>query len=308
MSAHHPRSAHRTRWAAVGAAVAVTLGAGSLGLVHATNPTDAVTFVAITPCRVFDTRTAFAIGPKTSPLGPNETHTVSTHGKNGECTGIPAGAVAISMNMTATDATAPTFLTVWAAGAAQPNSSNLNPVPGAPATPNAITTAVSATGQFEVYNLAGTVNVFADINGYYIKHNHDDRYYTKGQSDTALAEKADTADIYTKPEVDDLIAQDGPTAWGMARGDASLRVQSPNVVEVLHPGVGLYCVVFDPPLGNVLEAATISGAGSGPVMGENTNGQGGLDSCTGSATGGLELRIYNENGVLSDERFSFIVP
>ena len=196
----------RTRWAAIGAAVAVTLGGGGIGLVHATRPADAVTFVAITPCRVIDTRPAYAIGPKTSPLGAGETHTVSTHGKNGECTGIPSTAVAVSMNMTSTDATAPTFLTVWAADAPQPNSSNLNPIPGAPATPNAVTTGVSATGQFKIYNLAGTVNVLADINGYYVGHDHDDRYYTKAQTDAALAGKASASGVYTKGQTDSRIA------------------------------------------------------------------------------------------------------
>ena len=33
------------------------------------------------------------------------------------------------------------------------------------------------------YNLAGTVNVGADIVGYYVDHTHDDRYYTKAQAD-----------------------------------------------------------------------------------------------------------------------------
>ena len=182
----------RTRWAAIGAAVAVTLGAGGIGLVSATNPDDALTFVAITPCRVLDTRTEFNVGPKTSPMGPGETYTVKTHGSNGNCTGIPAGATAVSMNMTATDATAPTFLAVWAAGTDRPDASSLNPVPGSPPTPNAVTTELNGSGEFNIYNLQGSVNVFADINGYYVGHNHDDRYYTKAQSDARYLEAPPT--------------------------------------------------------------------------------------------------------------------
>ncbi|MBI5088415.1 MAG: hypothetical protein HZB15_06010, partial [Actinobacteria bacterium] len=45
------------------------------------------------------------------------------------------------------------------------------------------TTRLSAGGQFSVFNLAGTVDVIIDVNGYYVDHDHDDRYYTKQQSD-----------------------------------------------------------------------------------------------------------------------------
>jgi hypothetical protein len=97
----------------------------------------------------------------------------------------------------------------------------------------------------------------------------------------------------------------------MARADASLRQQSPNVVTVLHPAVGQYCVVFDPPINaGRLEAAVISGAGSGAITGENLNGQGGADACASAPNQeGLQLQIYDAaSGTLSDERFSFVVP
>ncbi|MDW3213749.1 MAG: hypothetical protein R8G01_07130 [Ilumatobacteraceae bacterium] len=167
----------------MGAAVAITLGAGGIGLVSATNPGDAVAFVPITPCRVMDTRTEFNVGPKTSPVGPGEVYTVNTTtGNTGDCSGIPTTATGVSLNVTALDATLPTFLTVWATGEPQPDASSLNPVPGAPPTPNAVTTGISA-GQFDLYNLQGNVQVIADINGYYTDHDHDDRYYTKNQVD-----------------------------------------------------------------------------------------------------------------------------
>jgi len=178
----------RTRWAALGAAVAVTLGAGGIGLAGATSPAEAVTFIPITPCRVIDTRPApDTVGAKSSPLGAGEIHTVETHGDNGDCTGIPNEATAVSLNVTAIGATQPTFLTIWAADATQPESSSLNPVPGAPPTPNAVTTELNGDGEFSIYNLQGNVDVLADINGYYVDHHHDDRYYTKAEIDGAAA-------------------------------------------------------------------------------------------------------------------------
>lgn len=279
----------RTRWAAFGAAIAVTIGGGAVGIARATiSSGERAAFVPITPCRLFDTRPSDQVGPRSAPLGPGDTHTQQVTGANGNCT-IPADATAVSMNVTVVQGTASSFLTLWPSDAPRPLASNLNWVPGSAPTPNKVDVKLSATGAVNVFNLDGTVHVLADVVGFYADHNHDDRYYEKSA-------------------VDAMIAEDGPIAWGMARADGSLRAQSPNVVEVLHPGTGLYCVVFDPPVtGSRLESAVISGSGSGPVMAEKTNGIGGYDSCT-DAPGGLELRIYNESGALSDERFGFVVP
>lgn len=123
------------------------------------------TFVPITPCRLIDTRPApDRVGP-IGALGTADTRTITAHGTNGNCT-IPVDAVGLSLNATAVGATAPTFITVWPEGAL-PTVSSLNPTPGAPPTPNAVNTDLSGTGTFDVYNLAGTVNLIIDVNGYY---------------------------------------------------------------------------------------------------------------------------------------------
>lgn len=168
----------RSRWAAVGAAVAVTLGAGGIGIVDATLSTgERTAFVPIAPCRLFDTRPApDTVGLKGTPLGPSETYTVAVRGNNGQCSGIPADAVGVSLNVTALNATNPTFVTVFAADATRPLASSLNPVPGAPPTPNAVVSDLSASGMVSLYNQNGHVDVFADVVGYYVDHNHDDRY------------------------------------------------------------------------------------------------------------------------------------
>ncbi len=124
-------------------------------------------FVAITPCRLFDTRPGGDnVGPRSTPLGPAERAVFSVHGSNGNCA-IPTGATAIAANVTATGATAPTFLTVYPSDDTQPTSSNLNPTPGSPATPNQVTVGLSADGQIAVFNLAGSVDVVLDVVGFY---------------------------------------------------------------------------------------------------------------------------------------------
>lgn len=183
MQAH---SFGRVRWAAIGAAIAVSLGAGGFGLIHATAPNGAVAFVPITPCRLFDTRPDLQVGPRGIPLGPNETYTLAATGPVGNCN-LPTTASGIVLNITALGATAPTFLTVWPAGNARPTAAALNPEPGAPPIPNAVTTGLGPGGQFSVYNLQGNVHVVADVVGYYTDHSHDDRYYTKAQVDAAIA-------------------------------------------------------------------------------------------------------------------------
>ncbi len=179
----------RSRWAAIGAAVAVTLGAGGIGLVSATNPAGAVTFVPISPCRLADTRANPAdagLGGRDTPLTAGETFTLDANGNLGQCTAIPQTATGISMNATSVNPTAPTFITIWPADATRPLASSLNALPGEPPTPNGVATELSPTGEFSVYNLAGTVDIVIDINGYYIDHDHDDRYYTEDEIDASM--------------------------------------------------------------------------------------------------------------------------
>jgi hypothetical protein len=181
-------STYRARWAAIGAAVAVSLGAGGFGIASATiGSGERAVFVPITPCRVMDTRPApETVGSRAVPLTAHETHTITVVGPSGNCN-VPVDATGVVMNVTAVAPTQPSFLTVFPAGVTRPLASNLNFVAGQAPTPNAVTVDVPASGQVSFYNHEGTVNVLADIVGYYADHNHDDRYYTKTEMDALLA-------------------------------------------------------------------------------------------------------------------------
>jgi hypothetical protein len=86
------------------------------------------------------------------------------------------------MNVTITDNTDNTFVTIFPTGETPTEASNLNALVGKQEpTPNLVTTELSADGKFSVYNLNGTVNVIADVAGYYEDHNHDDRYFTEDE-------------------------------------------------------------------------------------------------------------------------------
>jgi hypothetical protein len=179
----------RARWSAVGAAVAVVIGAGVVmpSASAAVSTGSRAVFVPIEPCRLFDTRSGGAnVGPRATPIGAAESYIQQVTGSNGNCV-IPTDATAVSMNVTTVDGTAASYLTAYPADAAAvPQASNLNWTPGAPPTPNKVDVKLSATGAVGIYNNAGSVNVLADIVGYYADHNHDDRYYTKAEIDASV--------------------------------------------------------------------------------------------------------------------------
>jgi YVTN family beta-propeller protein len=178
----------RVRWAAIGAAVAVSLGAGGLGIVNATiSSGDRAVYVPIEPCRLADTRPGpDNVGTRNTPLGPAATHTFTVHGSNGRCS-IPAGATAIVANVTAVAPTASSFLTIWPADKKQPLASSLNYSGGQAPFPNAVTVTLSSDGKIKAFNQSGNVHVIVDIAGYYQHHHHDDRYYTRAQTDEKIA-------------------------------------------------------------------------------------------------------------------------
>lgn len=159
------------KWAGLAAAaLALTTLVGitrSVAVDAAPGDTDS-TFVPITPCRLADTRSEpNRVGPA-GTLARDDTTTFQATGKNGECT-IESDAVGLSLNVTALGAsTAGDFLTFWPDGD-RPLAASLNPAPGEPPTPNAVTTPLSAAGSFNVYNFTGTTDVVIDVVGYYTK-------------------------------------------------------------------------------------------------------------------------------------------
>lgn len=158
-------------------------------------------FVPVVPCRLFDTRAGAGVnvGPRATPLGAGEVYQQQVSGSNGNCV-IPTDATAISMNVTAVGGTASGFLTVFPADAAQPQASNLNWVAGAPPTPNKVDVKLSDGGAIKLFSSAGSVDLLADVVGYYADHNHDDRYYTKTEIDANVNDTLRT-EVYSPFEM-----------------------------------------------------------------------------------------------------------
>jgi hypothetical protein len=131
------------------------------------------TYVPVTPCRLIDTRPGDGhVGPH-GPFGTNDVKTVDGTGAGTACADdlvdawlLDGGALAL--NVTAVGATLPTFLTIWPGGP-RPEVSSLNPFPGQPPTPNAVTVPLTSDGSFRIYNLQGNVDVIIDMVGLYMK-------------------------------------------------------------------------------------------------------------------------------------------
>ena len=165
----HRASLMRSRWAGIGAAIAVAIGAGGAGwVVHAGSEAQPASFVAITPCRLFDTRPApDTVGDRPSPLGAGEAFERLVWGTNGNCT-IPATAVGISFNLTVPDAGINGFMTIFPADAPRPASSIINPVAGAGVKSNGGVVGLSASGRIKLFTSRGPVDALLDINGYFV--------------------------------------------------------------------------------------------------------------------------------------------
>jgi hypothetical protein len=123
----------------------------------------AVDFFTVTPCRVFDTRSA--TGPTTgAPLACGGDRDFTIVG--GTC-GIPSGAKAVSVNVTVTGPSAAGNLRLFASGAPSPVVSALNYAAGQTRGNNAIAP-LSSAGQMAVRcSPSGTAHVILDVNGYF---------------------------------------------------------------------------------------------------------------------------------------------
>jgi len=118
------------------------------------------TFTAVTPARV----------QQRVSVGPNGSLDVQVAGG---ASPVPAGATAVTLNLTGVSATAPTYLQVFpapASGNAKPLVSNLNLAGGqtaAVAVQVSVPTTGAKAGFVRIYNKAGTVGVIVDVDGYF---------------------------------------------------------------------------------------------------------------------------------------------
>jgi len=117
-------------------------------------------FVGITPARLLDTRTSSKLGSGASLVLPVAGHGgVPTMGA-----GVPPTAVVL--NVTATNPSSASYLTIWPDGAARPTTSDLNFVSGL-TVPNLVVVKLGTSGAIDIFNGAGSTDVIVDVVGWY---------------------------------------------------------------------------------------------------------------------------------------------
>ena len=123
-----------------------------------------VQFAALVPCRVVDTRNANGPfgGP---PIGGHSFRSFPLSQSGNPC-GIPASAVAYSLNVTVVPGPSLGYLTIWPAGEGQPVVSTMNSLDGRVKANAAIIPAGTPSGSVSVY-VTDTTNVVLDIDGYF---------------------------------------------------------------------------------------------------------------------------------------------
>ncbi|MGR4884626.1 hypothetical protein ACIPUC_35180 [Streptomyces sp. LARHCF249] len=118
------------------------------------------TYKPITPTRLMDTREG--LGVPRAKVGQGGTVTLQVTGT----AGIPAsGVTAVVLNVTATEPTTSSHVSVYPNGTARTSASNLNFTAGL-TIPNLVVVPV-VNGKVSFYNNAGSVDLIADVAGYY---------------------------------------------------------------------------------------------------------------------------------------------
>ena len=127
------------------------------------SPTTGSTYVPTTPVRLLDTRDGAGVGPaQVRQLDVRRS-------KDGSASGVPDGATAVVLNVTAVAPTSSTDVRVYPTrtGSGPPDVSNLNATRGR-TVPNLVVVAVGELSQVSLRNGAGSTHLLADLAGWYL--------------------------------------------------------------------------------------------------------------------------------------------
>ena len=148
------------------AGVGYTVGTPSYGYIPGAYTVTAVKapagsrLVPTTPTRFLDTRNG--TGARKARVGSHGVIKLQVTGVHG----IPStGVTAVVMNVTAVDPSAGSFVSAYPDGTARPNTSNIN-FSAHQTLPNLVTVPV-VNGKVDLYNNSGTVDLLADVSGYF---------------------------------------------------------------------------------------------------------------------------------------------
>jgi hypothetical protein len=138
-----------------------SLSDGNAGYLYA----GLASYVPVTPFRVLDTRSGTCVQCGTGALLPGGTMTLQVTGYTVGSESVPSGATSVVLNVTAVPGSG-SYLTIFPAGTGRPISSNLN-FNAQTNTANLVVVALGTGGAVNLYDNQGTVNLVADVEGYF---------------------------------------------------------------------------------------------------------------------------------------------
>ena len=198
MTASGTHSLTRSRWAAIGAAIAITLGGGGLIGVSASGTES--TFVPVEPGRILDTRNSTPVGADNAygtPLRLKVTGADLVDGSRSA--GIPSTATAVAATITATSTGGWGFVTAYPCDSTNdtpPGASNVNYTAADQTVANSAIVPLSTDG-YICLTAYDTTHLLLDVSGYYTAASSGGSVdaYTKAETDALLDAKADASSV-----------------------------------------------------------------------------------------------------------------
>jgi hypothetical protein len=130
-------------------------------------------FTPLTPVRALDTRTTNTPSGTAARVAQGGEVSLTIANANG----VPANATGVVLNVTAVGPTAAGYVTVYPNGVTRPLASNLNFVPG-DIIPNSVIVGIGTAGKVNLFNANGTIDLVADIVGYYSPDNTAKQFFS----------------------------------------------------------------------------------------------------------------------------------
>jgi hypothetical protein len=198
--------------------------------------------VAITPVRLFDTRTATLVGTGT-PIAASGIESFSLTN-----TTIPSNAAAVAANFTVVPGAAPGYLTVYPeADATPPVASDVNWTANeSPAVPNYTIADTAGTGSVAVFNGQGaTINLLIDAFGYFVPESpatsQTITFTSTAPTDAQVGDGTYTPTATATSGLPVIITLDGTSiGCALASGVVSFTAPGTCVIDANQPGNATY--------------------------------------------------------------------
>jgi len=185
----------------------------------------------LTPGRLLDTR--IGIGARTGPVGESSSLELAVLGRFGV---PPTGVDAVVLNVTVTEPTAESYVTIWPTGASRPETSNLNMTPGLTIA-NLVVVKVGSGGLVSLFNRFGSTHLVADVVGYSSSAEHLQSLLPDRILDTRIGVGAPTGKVPANSSIDVTVLGRGGVP---ASGGGSIIVN----VTVTEPTAESYVTVW----------------------------------------------------------------